>query len=236
MSMSDFSALRALGFAAAAGAALLAAGCNDNSNASKAPASPTTGRPATEATVGLAELNKSAELPDQILGKADAPVTIIEYASMTCSHCATFHNDSLAHLKTNYIDTGKVKYIFREFPLDPVAYAASLLARCSGESRFYPVVELLFKQQRAWAFTDKPETALFETMKQTGMTQEQFNTCLQDQESYAKLQRERQRASQKFGVDSTPTFFINGKIERGAMTPATLDKTLAPFVDAAQKK
>jgi protein-disulfide isomerase len=230
MSMIEISALRALGFAAAASAALAVAGCNDTSGSSGQKPPAASGRPATEATTDVAELNKSAELPDQVLGKADAPVTVIEYASMTCGHCASFHTE-----KTNYIDTGKVKYIFREFPLDPVAYAASLLARCSGEAKFYPALDLLFKQQRAWAFTDKPEAALFETMKQTGMTQEQFNTCLQDQESFSKMQRERQRASQKFGVDSTPTFFINGKIVRGAMSPAALDKELQQHLEATPK-
>lgn len=222
---------RALLTVAAASLALSA--CNDGGNATKAPdAKPDA---PTDANVQLAELNKPGDLPDQALGKADAPLTIIEYASMTCGHCANFHNETMGHLKEKYIDTGKVRYILREFPLDPVAYAAALLARCAGEGRFYPVVDLLFKQQRVWAFSDKPEAALFDAVKQAGFTQEQFSACLQDQASYAKLQKERQRASQQFGVDSTPTFFFNGRIERGSMTPAQLDQKVETYLKAVQK-
>lgn len=220
-----------LPFRTVAFAALVAlSACNDSSNSTKAPdAKP---RGATEATVSIDELNKPGPLPDQVLGKADAPLTIIEYASMTCGHCAAFHNETMQHVKDKYVETGKVRFIFREFPLDPVAYAGSLLARCGGDGKFFPLVELLFKQQRQWAFSEKPETALFDTVKQAGFSQEQFNACLQDQDAYAKLQRERQRASQQFGVDSTPTFFFNGRIERGAMSPAQIDQKIQSYLDA----
>lgn len=204
--------------------------CNDSSTSTKAPDAKPRGN--TEATVSLDEINKPGPLPDQVLGKADAPLTIIEYASMTCGHCAAFHTETMPHLKEKYIDTGKVRYILREFPLDPVAYAGALLARCGGEGKYFPLVDLLFKQQRQWAYSDKPETGLFETVKQAGFTQEQFNTCLQDQDAYAKLQRERQRASQQFGVDSTPTFFFNGRIERGSMTPSQIDAKIQTYIDA----
>lgn len=209
------------------------AGCNDSNQNAKAPEKPA--NPAIEPTVNVAELMKPGDLRDEMLGKADAPVTIIEYASMTCGHCANFHNEGFPHLKEKYIDTGKVKYIFREFPLDPLAYAASLLARCAGEGKFYPMLELLFKQQRNWALTDKPEEALLATVRQAGFTQESFNACLQDQASYASLQKGRQRASEVFKVDSTPSFFINGRIERGAMSPQQIDKVLAPHLAAAGK-
>ena len=213
------------------------AGCND-SGSSKAPAPQpqAAAAPGTEPTVSVTELMKEAGLKDQVLGKADAPVTIVEYASMTCSHCADFHNNSMGHLKEKYIDTGKVRYIFREFPLDPIAYAAALLARCAGEGKFYPMIDLLFKQQRAWAFTDKPDAALLAIVRQAGFTEDSFNACLQDQATYGALQGQRQRASQEFKVDSTPSFFINGRIERGAMSPQQIDKVLAPHLDAAAKK
>lgn len=219
---------RRAALATASLSALFLTACND-SGSTKAPApAGTAGAP--EATVNVADLNKPGDLPDYPLGKADAPVTIIEYASMTCGHCAAFHNEGMPHLKAKYIDTGKVRYILREFPLDPVAYAAALLARCAGESRFHAVVDLLFKQQRTWAFSDKPEAALFETVKQAGFTQDAFNACLQDQAAYASLQKERQRGSQQFGIDSTPTFFINGRIQRGAMSPDQIDKALEPYL------
>lgn len=224
---------RRSGLLAGMGAALALAGCNDSSQSAKAPEKPA--NPAIEPTVNVAELMKPGDLRDESLGKADAPVTIIEYASMTCSHCATFHTESMGHLKEKYIDTGKVRYIFREFPLDPLAYAAALLARCAGEGKFFAMLDLLFKQQRAWAYTEKPEEALLAIVRQAGFTQDSFNTCLQDQASYASLQKGRQRASETFKVDSTPSFFINGRIERGAMTPAQIDKVLAPFLEAAGK-
>lgn len=186
----------------------------------------------TEATVDIAELMKEGSLPDQVLGNANAPVTIVEYASMTCSHCATFHTDAFPVLKEKYIDTGKVRYILRQFPLDPLAYAGALLAQCAGEGRYYPMVDLLFKQQRNWAKLDGAEAALLEVSKQAGFTQETFNACLQDQKTYSALQAIRQKALEKFGIDSTPSFFINGRIQRGAMSPAQLDSVLEPFLAA----
>ena len=232
MTFDRYSLTRRTGLFLGAGALLGLAGCND----SKAPPpAAKTGNPATEPTVDVAELMKPGDLRDEALGKADAPVTIIEYASMTCGHCASFHNESMGHLKEKYIDTGKVRYIFREFPLDPVAYAASLLARCAGEGKFFPMLELLFKQQRVWAFSEKPEEALLATVRQAGFTQDSFNVCLQDQATYASLQKGRQRASEVFRVDSTPSFFINGRIERGAMSPQQIDKVLALFLETAAK-
>jgi len=215
-----------------AGCAALAtlAGCNDSGKPPEAP-KPQAGKPGTEASVDVADLHKAGDLPDQILGKADAPVTIVEYASMTCGHCATFHTETMEHVKKTYVETGKVRFIFREFPLDPVAYAAALLARCAGGDKFFPMLELLFRQQRTWAFSDKPEEALLGLVRQAGFTQESFNACLQDQDAFAKLQKQRQRASASFHVDSTPTFFINGKIVRGAMTPTQFDAALKPFLD-----
>jgi len=161
-------------------------------------------------------------------------VTIVEYASMTCGHCATFHNETFPHVKEKYIETGKVRYIFREFPLDPVAYAAALLARCAGEGKFFPMLDLLFKQQRVWAFTEQPEAALLAAVRQAGFTQDSFNACLQDQATYANLQQQRQRASEVFKIQSTPSFFINGRIERGTMAPAQFDALLAPHLEGVK--
>lgn len=185
---------------------------------------------ATESTVDVAELLKEGPLPEQMLGNANAPVTIVEYASLTCSHCATFHTEAFAHLKQTYIDTGKVKFIYRDFPLDPLAYAGSLLTRCAGEGKFFPMLELLFRQQRTWAYAAQPEAALLQTVRQAGFTQESFATCLQDQKSYDALKQVRQRAMEKLSVDSTPTFFINGKIQRGAVSPQQLDALLEPHL------
>ncbi|HRJ70041.1 MAG TPA: DsbA family protein [Beijerinckiaceae bacterium] len=214
--------------------ALLAVSACDSGQQSKAPAPPTAdaARKGAEPTVDVAELMKAGPLPEQVLGNSAAPVTIVEYASMTCVHCATFHNESFGHLKQQYIDTGKVKYIFREFPLDPLAYAGALLARCAGEGKYFPMLELLFKQQRNWAYAEQPEAALLQTVRQAGFTQESYTACLQDQATYDALKQIRQRAVEKFAVESTPTFFINGKIQRGAVSPQQLDKLIEPHLPA----
>ncbi len=159
--------------------------------------------------VPVDELMAPNALPDVVEGKADAPITIVEYASMTCSHCAAFHNDVYPTLKKNYIDTGKVKFILREFPLDPLATAAFMLARASGDKRD-AVVDLLFRQQRNWAFVDKPLDGLSNVLKQTGLSEESFKETLKDQQLYENVNKVRDRAAEKFAISATPTFFING--------------------------
>ena len=178
-------------------------------------------------TVNLAELMKPGPLSDRAMGSPSAPVTIIEYASMTCSHCQAFHDETFASLKEKYIDTGKVHFIFREFPLDLLALAASALARCAPPERYFPIVDLLFDTQRNWAFGDDPKTALFNTVKQAGFTQASFEACLTHQEIVDGINWVKDRAAKEFGVDSTPTFFINGVVKQGGFSPAEMD-TLIP--------
>ncbi|MBI1869070.1 MAG: DsbA family protein [Methylocystis sp.] len=179
--------------------------------------------------VPLDELMAANALPDIVEGKADAPVTIVEYASMTCSHCATFHKDVYPTLKKTYIDAGKVKFILREFPLDPLATAAFMLARASGDKRD-AVVDLLFAQLKNWASVEKPLDALANVLKQTGMSQEVFQTTLKDRQLYENVSQVRDRAAEKFGIGSTPTFFINGDKYAGEITVADLNQILAPLV------
>ena len=164
-----------------------------------------------------------------VVGEANAPVTIIEYASMTCSHCAAFHNTTYPELKKKYIDTGKVKYILREFPLDPLAAAGFMLARCSGNDKYYPIVEMLFQKQNEWV-TQNPIPPLLALAKQAGFTQEKFESCLKDQKILEAIESVRTHAADKLGVQSTPTFFINGKLFRGTLTIAELDKQIEPFL------
>jgi protein-disulfide isomerase len=180
--------------------------------------------------VPLDQLMADQALPDIVQGKADAPITIVEYASMTCSHCAAFHATTYPTLVSKYVDTGKVRFILREFPLDPLATAGFMLARCSGPQKRNAVVDLLFDQQKNWAFTDKPLAALSDLLKQTGMTQASFETCINDQSLYDKVDQERDYAAQKFGIDATPTFFINGRKISGEITPDALDKLLEPML------
>lgn len=176
------------------------------------------------------ELMAKEALPDIVQGKADAPITIIEYASMTCSHCAAFHTETYPVLLKKYIDTGKVRFILREFPLDPLAAAGFMLARCAGPDKRNAMIDLMFDKQKDWAFTNKPLEALASLVKQTGMSQESFDACVNNQPLYNEINEVRDRAAQKFAVNATPTFFINGKKMSGEMTPEILDKALQPML------
>lgn len=187
------------------------------------------GEPGFAQTPSPADLAKPTPLGDIVLGKADAPVTIIEYASMTCSHCAQFHETTYPELKTRYIDTGKVRFILREFPLDPLATGAFMLARCTGDDKYYPAVDVLFRQQRTWA-VQRPIEPLMAIAKQFGITKEAFEKCLSDQRMLEAMETGRKFAAEKLGVNSTPTFFINGQIQRGAMTISEIAKIVDPLV------
>jgi protein-disulfide isomerase len=167
---------------------------------------------APKADPDVAELMAPGALDDIVLGKAEAPNTIVEYASMTCSHCAAFHNTVFPELKEKYIDTGKTKFILREFPLDGLAVAAFMLARCAGPDRYYPMVGGLFEAQENWAVPGpEGKEKLMLIAKQAGFSQEAADKCVGDKEQFDKVVEVRQRAHDKFGVDSTPTFFVNGK-------------------------
>ncbi|MFO1184319.1 MAG: DsbA family protein [Bauldia sp.] len=176
------------------------------------------------------EMMVPGPLGERVLGSDKAPVTIIEYASMTCPHCQNFHATTYPVLKAKYIDTGKVRFIFREFPLDGVATAAAMLARCAPPEKYFPLVDLMFDHQEEWAGAQDRSAALFNLVKQTGYTQEAFNACLQNQTVLAGVNSSRERASTKFTVNSTPTFFINGKKVSGDFSVEELDKLVLPLL------
>ena len=178
----------------------------------------------------LDQLVAPGALPDVWEGSSDAPVTMIEYASMTCSHCANFHAQTYPTLKKQFIETGKVRFVLREFPFDPLATAGFMLARCSGPEKREAMISLLFAQQKNWAFSEKPFQGLSTLVRQTGMSQDTFETCLKDQTLYDNVNKVRDVGSQKFGVDATPTFFINGKKYPGDQTIEDLTKIFAPFI------
>ncbi|MEA2904329.1 MAG: hypothetical protein QOI12_1716 [Alphaproteobacteria bacterium] len=177
----------------------------------------------------LAELMKPGPLGEMSLGEEKAPVTIIEYASMTCPHCAHFHETAYPELKKRYIDAGKVRFIFREYPLDQLAAAAFMLARCAGKDKYFPMVETLFQQQRTWT-VQRPLEPLKTIAKQAGLSEQQFNDCLKDQTVLDGIEEVRSRAAQKFNVQSTPTFFINGKLFRGTLTIEEMAKQIDPYL------
>ncbi|TGQ63688.1 DsbA family protein [Mesorhizobium sp. M00.F.Ca.ET.186.01.1.1] len=232
---------------AAIPAVALLAACSDSGEQAKAadvkPADPATpAKPATPATpaaaakvpeaqgsVDVAELMKPGALPDKQLGKDDAKVTIVEYASMTCPHCAHFAETTFPELKTKYIDTGKARYILREFPFDPSAEAGFMLARCSKDN-YFPMVDVLFRQQANWVGVQNTKDALLQISKLAGFTQESFEACLTDQKLLDDVRSVQKRGANEFKVDSTPTFFINGKTYKGAMSIEEMSAIIDPLL------
>jgi len=167
---------------------------------------------------------------DNILGDIDAPVTVIEYASMTCPHCANFHKLVLPELKKKYIDTGKVRLVFREFPLDRFAFAAAALARCSGEKRFFPFVDMLFSKQDSWARgPGSPAPRLFKMVKQVGFDEKFFNDCMRNKDVSDRIEKVMKTGRTEHGVNSTPTLFVNGKKVDG-VSLSDIEELMKPFL------
>ncbi len=178
---------------------------------------------ASDATVAAA-LMQPGPLPDIVEGAASAPATIVEYASMTCSHCAAFHEQVWPALKAKYIDTGKAKFILREFPLDPLAIVAFMAARCAGPDKRDALIDRLFASLEEWAFRDQPLERL---RRETGLSPVDFLACVKDKALFDGINAERDSAAERFGLDSTPTFFVNGhKIDGEPELPA-FDAALA---------
>jgi len=180
--------------------------------------------------VPIDQLMAAGPLPDIVQGSPTAPITIIEYASMTCTHCAAFHELTWPELKTKYIDSGRAKFILREFPLDPLATAGFMLARCAGPEKRNLLIDQMFSQQKTWAFVDKPVEPLLAMVKTIGFTQTDFETCLKNQDLYEQVSQTRERAAEAFNIDSTPTFFVNGRKMTGELAIGDFDRVLDPLV------
>ncbi len=209
----------------------LLAACDNGPSAANAQGSTASGSanaPQSSGSVNMERLLEAGPLPEMAMGDEDAPVTIVEYASMTCSHCANFHTGTFPALKEQYIDTGKVQYILREFPFDPRAEAGFMLARCA-EGKYFPMVDVLFQQQSNWATAQDARTALFNISKLAGFSQESFEACLTNQELLDDVRAVRARGAE-FGVDSTPTFFINGRKYAGAMSIEEMSAIIDPLL------
>jgi protein-disulfide isomerase len=179
-----------------------------------------------------AELYRPGPIGDHVLGKAEAPVTIVEYASFTCSHCATFHTGAFLKLKEKYIDTGKVKLIFRPFPTAPaqLSVAAAMLAHCAGNERYFPMTSALFETQRNWASANAA-AELLKLANQAGISKEKFEECLGDNKLAAAIQETAVRGFETFGVEGTPTFFINGvRFDGDHENIDALSKAIDPLV------
>jgi len=185
----------------------------------------------------FAQLMEKGALPDHPVGDANAPVTIIEYSSMTCPHCANFHKTILPDLKKKYIETGKVRYIVREFPLNNLAVTAAMLTRCAAPEKYNPFVEAIYEKQSVWAFGEglpegekKPLDQLFNIAKQVGMSKKSFDECLGDQALLDNIIKVRTRGNEVFKVQSTPTFFVNGTMVRGVSSLRQLEEAMEPFL------
>ena len=182
--------------------------------------------------VPAGEVIKPQALPDMALGPANATVTITEYASMTCPHCAAFTETVFPKIKSEFIDSGKVRFVFREFPLDIKAAAGSMLARCIAKDdapKYFAVVDLLFKSQNEWVVKNTTET-LTRIGKQAGLSAQEVEDCLKNQSLLDKIAADQKYASDVLKVDSTPTFFVNGERIKGETSIEEFEKKINPLL------
>jgi len=179
--------------------------------------SETGGEAADASSGGAADIADSGAFSEMALGSEDATVTVIEYASVTCPHCATFHATVFPEIKENYIDTGKVRFIFREFPTPPanLSFAGSMMARCAadkgGPDAYFLIIKALFANQREWVLGDSPRDELLKIGAQAGMGEEDFNACVNNQELLDFLNKRISEGSEKYDINSTPSFVIDGQ-------------------------
>jgi protein-disulfide isomerase len=175
----------------------------------------------------------AAEPSEQTLGDPDAPVTIIEYASLTCPHCAQFHNEVLPDLKERYIETGRVQLIYRDFPLDERALMAAALAHCAGPDRYFGFLDVLFETQSGWARADDGVGALKKLGKLGGMSDEQMDQCLADEQLANGILQTRLDGQNEHQVSSTPTLVINGEVYPGSRSIDALSEVIEPLLDGS---
>ena len=165
-----------------------------------------------------------------VLGRADAPVTIVEYSSLTCPHCGAFHRDTLPKLKKQYIDSGQVKIYFRPFPFDPYATAGAMLAQCVAPAAQVNFLDVLFKRQMQWIQSEKPMDELQKLARQAGLSESDFVVCLKDESKLESIRQMQSAAAEELGVRSTPTFFINGEKLEGNRGLDEFDKRIKPLL------
>ena len=172
-----------------------------------------------------------AMLAEGSLGEEKAPVTIIEYASLTCPHCADFANNTFPAFKQKYIDSGKVHYLYRDFPFDQPGLRAAMMVRCAGQERFFGFLEILFKSQTSWAAAADPIAELAKIARLGGMSKEDFDACMNDKPLMDGILKGEMEAQDKFKVEATPTFIINGVKHEGDMSLEAMDAILAPLLN-----
>jgi protein-disulfide isomerase len=185
--------------------------------------------PASRGSVDMAKVMQPGPLKELELGDPKG-VTVIEYGSLTCSHCAVFATTVLPAFQKAYVDTGKVHFIFREFARNPLDVAAFVLARCEGDDKTLATIDLLFAEQDKWAFVDNPLEALITALRPTGMSHDQAMTCLKDQPKADAISKILNAAEADVKVQGTPTFVIDGKVYDGELSMAELDEILKPLI------
>jgi protein-disulfide isomerase len=163
---------------------------------------------------------------DEVIGKTDAPITIIEYSSLTCPHCAKFHAEAFPLVKKNWIDTGKARLIFRDLPWDPLAQATAMVSHCSGE-RYFAFIDTFFRTQAQWAHNPQPLDAIKTIAKLGGMSPDQVDKCIADSAMLNEINTRKDDGMKRYKVDSTPSFIINGKLYSGDMSYDEFAKLLA---------
>jgi protein-disulfide isomerase len=169
-------------------------------------------------SVGAAEIVSADDLlADRVLGDEAAPVLIVEYSSLTCPHCAAFHKETLPKIIMEYIDTGKARLIFRDFPFGPRAKFASMIARCVDPERYYGFLTVLFRDQEQWAGSAQFETDLRRLSRLAGLSEADFNACWKNQALLEGIERKAAEAGKEYGIESTPSFVINGEKITGAV-------------------
>lgn len=171
---------------------------------------------------------------DRLLGDPEAPVTILEYSSLTCPHCASFHTQTLPQVKEEWIDTGKAKLVYRHFPLDRLALYAAMTASCLPTDRaYFAFLDVLFKTQDQWSRAQDPMGELGAMARTAGLGQEKFEACVADQDLADSILQQRLDGSQAFDIQATPTFVINGKKVSGALPYEDFAKTLSEVHEAS---
>ena len=185
--------------------------------------------PKPDGTVDMAKVLQPGPLPDLSMGDS-AGVPVIEYGSLTCPHCAVFSKETFPEIKKDYIDTGKVRFIFREFSRNTLDVAGFLLARCLGDDKAFAADELLFAEQDKWAFVDKPLEPLIAALRPAGLTQDKANECLKNQKLADEIVAIAKRANDEIHLTGTPTFVIDGKVYGGELTLDQLKVILDPLV------
>jgi len=180
---------------------------------------------------GSAEKLLAPTAQDRVLGRSDAPITIIEYASLTCPHCAHFATDVLPKLREKWIDTGKAKLILRAYPLDEPALRAAMVAHCAPPERYYPLVEMFFETQEKWALAKDSRATLERLTRLAGIGKKEFDACFDDKTLEDEITQSRLTAATQLGVEATPTFFINGKKFAGQPTFEAIDQMLSGLAE-----